>query len=434
MRRHPCGIALMSGNLYARGAATEVEAAMADTPVVVIVGPRQCGKSTLAEAIADGQGARHVSLDDARVRAAANADPAGFVEGDQLPLVIDEVQKAPALLDAIKHRVDRARSGGARPSGMFLLTGSANVWATLKIAESLTGRAERVQLWPLSQGEIEGRREDLIDRLLAGEVPDVVDRPVGRAAVAERLVVGGYPEMIARSEDPRRRAHWARNYVEMIVERDARDVVDRPRQLDELPRLLELAAARVGGLVEPTAMGAAIGMKKDSVRRYLRLLELLYLVRRAPAWSRNVGQRLIKSPKLWLPDTGLACELIGYSAARFESDDTALAGALFENFVAAELLKQATWSESSVRLHHFRTAGGREVGIVIEAPDGRVAGVGVKLGSTPKVGDFGGLAYLRDRLGERFMAGIVVNTAPETLSFGDRLWAVPVSGLWSGAP
>ncbi len=404
---------------------------MADTPVVAIVGPRQCGKSTLAEAIADAHGAHHVSLDDARAREAANSDPAGFIERADLPLVIDEFQKAPPLLDAIKHRVDRARRGGRRPAGMFLLTGSANVWATLRISESLTGRAERVQLWPLSQGEIEGRREDLIDRLFDGNVPELTGQAIGRDSVADRLVAGGYPEMVARSDQPRRRARWASAYVEMVVERDARDVVERPQQLDELPRLLELAAARVGGLVEPTAMGSAIGMKKDSVRRYLRLLELLYLVHRVPAWSRNIGQRLIKAPKLWLPDSGLACELIGYSAERFVSDDTAQAGALFENFVAGELLKQAGWSETTVRLHHFRTAGGREVDIVLEAPDGRVVGVEVKLGSTPARSDFSGLAHLRDRLGERFVAGLVMSTAPDTLRFGDRLWALPVSGLWS---
>jgi len=420
----------MSALIYPRHTEAEVVAAMADTPVVAIVGPRQCGKSTLAEAVADGHGARHVSLDDARARAAANSDPAGFIEGADLPLVIDEFQKAPPLLDAIKHRVDQARRGGRRPAAMFLLTGSANVWATLRLSESLTGRAERVQLWPLSQGEIEGRREDLIDRLFDGDIPELIGRPVGRGAVSDRLVAGGYPEMVARSE-PRRRARWARAYVEMVVERDARDVVERPQQLDELPKLLELAAARVGGLVEPTAMGSAIGMKKDSVRRYLRLLELLYLVHRVPAWSRNIGQRLIKSPKLWLPDSGLACELIGYSAERLVSDDTAQAGALFESFVAGELLKQAGWSETAVRLHHFRTAGGREVDIVLEAPDGRVVGVEVKLGSTPAKGDFSGLAHLRDRLGERFVAGVVVSTAPETLRFGDRLWALPVSGLWS---
>ncbi len=419
----------MADALYSRNAASGVTAAMADTPVVVVVGPRQCGKSTLVQHLMEGRGGTYASLDDAGRRAAANADPTSFVEEAELPFAIDEFQKAPALLDAIKHRVDRARRDGARPAGMFILTGSANVWATLAISESLTGRAERIQLWPLSQGELVGRRERFLDGLLEGQVPRLEGCTVGRAAVSERVTVGGYPEMLART-DPQRRARWARNYVDMIVERDARDLTERGRYLDELPRLLDLVAARVGSLLETTAMGNSIGLKKDTVRRYLTLLELLYLVNRAPAWSRNFGQRLVKSPKLWMPDTGLACELLGYSRQRFETDETAMAGALFENFVAGEIGKQATWSDVAIRLHHFRTAGGREVDILVEAADGRVAGLEVKLGASPTIGDFSGLAYLRDKLGDRFVSGAVVGTGAETIPFGDRLWSIPVSGLW----
>ena len=348
-----------------------------------------------------------------------------------MPLFVDEFQKAPALLDAIKHRVDRARGAGKDAAGMFLLTGSANVWATLRIAESLTGRAERIQLWPLSQGELLGRREHFIDGLLRGDVPRCVEQPIGRRAVSERLVLGGYPQMLARP-DARRRSRWARSYVDMIVERDVRDVVRNAQQLDDLPRLLQLAATRLGNLIEPTDMGRSIGMKKDSVRRYLRLLELLFLIRRVPAWSTNVGQRVVKARKLWMTDTGLACELLGYSATRFEDGDAPLAGALFENFVAAELTKQATWSEGDVRLHHFRAHGGQEVDVVVEALDGSVAGIEVKLSASPRRHDFRGLAQLRDKLGERFKAGVVVNTGAETLPFGDRLWTMPVSGLWMG--
>jgi len=419
----------MSDTLYTRNALADLEAAAADTPVVVVVGPRQCGKSTLVQQFMDGRDGSYVSLDDPARRAAANADPVGFLEGVDLPFAIDEFQKAPVLLDAIKLRVDRARHGGARPAGMFVLTGSANVWATLRISESLTGRAERIQLWPLSQGEIEGRRERFLDGLMAGVAPELEDQPVGRPAVSQRLVAGGYPEMLAR-DDSRRRARWASSYVEMIVERDVRDLTEGALYLEELPRLLSLSAARVANLLDVTAMGNAVGLKRDTARRYLTLLELLYLVRRAPAWSRNLGQRLIRAPKLWMPDTGLACQLLGYSQQRFETDETAMSGALFENFVAGEIAKQATWSETQTRLHHLRTAGGREVDVLLEAADGRIAGIEVKLGATPSSGDFSGLAYLRDRLGERFTGGVVVGTGAETLSFGDRLWSVPVVGLW----
>lgn len=403
---------------------------MDDTPVVVVVGPRQCGKSTLAELVAGERGARQVTLDDAGPRAAANADPTGFVEALELPVVIDEFQKAVELLPAIKSRVDRARSGGRRAAGMFLLTGSANVWTSLRVSESLAGRAERLQLWPLSQGEILGSRETFIDAVLAGRVAQIADAPTGRRAVSSALVTGGYPEMLARP-GPQRRERWLENYVQMVLERDVRDLAAKAQQLDELPRLLGAAAARVSGLLEIADLASDTKLKRDTTSRYLTLLELLFLLRRAPAWSRNLGQRLIKAPKLWFPDSGLASQLVGYDERRFETDETPLAGALFENFVASELTKQATWCDANVRLYHLRTAGGSEVDLVIEARDGTIAGVESKLTASVRERDFNGLRRLRDRLGERFAAGVVVHTGPDTLPFGDRLWAVPISALWT---
>jgi predicted AAA+ superfamily ATPase len=217
----------------------------------------------------------------------------------------------------------------------------------------------------------------------------------------------------------------------MTLERDVHDVSDRGRQLDELPRLLRVAAARIGGIVDLTSMGRSIEMKRDSVRRYLRLLELLFLVAAAPAWDGSLAQQVIKKSKLWIPDSGLACQLAGYGEDRFIADETGMAGSLFENFVASEILKQASRLDQRVELHHFRTAGGREVDIVGEADDGSVVGVEVKLSATPAASDFSGLAHLRDKLGSRFRAGALVHTGTETLSFGDRLWAVPVAGVWS---
>jgi predicted AAA+ superfamily ATPase len=401
-----------------------------DTPVVAITGPRQCGKSTLANQVASAISARCVSFDDAGPREAANADPSGFIEQSELPLFIDEFQKAPAILEAIKSRVDRERRGNPRAAGLFVLTGSANVWATLRISESLVGRAERIRLWPLSQGEILGVRERFIDDLFEARVPTLPDQPSGRPAISQQVLAGGYPEMLARP-DPKRRARWTQNYLEMILERDVHDLTKRAQQLDELPRLLELSAARLTSLVDLTELSRSAQMKRDTVGRYLRLLELLFLVRRIPAWSRNIGQRLIKAPKLMLPDTGLAAQLTGYGTSRFEDLEDSFAGALFENFVAGEVAKQATWAARDIRIHHFRTAGGREVDLVIEDRGGSVVGIEAKLGATPHESDFRGLAHLRERLGKRFKGGVVLNTGSQTLPFGDRLWALPVSALWS---
>ncbi len=416
--------------IYPRHVKTAVDTALEDTPVVIIVGPRQAGKSTLASLVANERGARYVTLDEEGPRRAANDDPTGFVEDTDLPLCIDEFQKAPDLLSAIKARVDRARSGGKRPAGMFILTGSANVWATLRISESLAGRAERVPLWPLSQGELLGRRETFIDDLLADRVPKIANAPVGRSPIAETLLAGGYPEAIAR-QDQRRRGQWFSDYVAMTLERDVRDLTRNAQQLSELPTLLQLTAARVGGLLSSAGLARDASMSRSTVQRYLALLEQLFLLVRAPAWTANIGQRLIKAPKVWLPDAGLISHLIGYDGNRFERDETALSGALFESFVAMELVKQAAWARTNVRLHHFRTAGGREVDILLEAPDGSVCGIEVKLGATPHSRDFSTLRHLKGKLGSRFRSGAVIHTGRETLSFGPGLWALPVSALWT---
>ena len=419
-------------DLYRRHIKAGLDAALDDTPVAIVVGPRQAGKSTLASAVAEERGARYVTLDDDGPRAAANEDPTGYIESAALPLCIDEFQKAPALLPAIKARVDRARAGGKRPAGMFLLTGSANVWATLRISESLVGRAERVSLWPLSQGELLGRRETFIDDLFTGRVAQIASAPIGRSAIADALSTGGYPEAIAR-RDSRRRSRWFEEYVAMTLERDVRDLVRNAQQLDELPTLLSLAATRISGLLSPTGIARDAGMSRPTAQRYLALLEQLFLMIRARAWSRNIGQRLIKAPKVWLPDTGLACQLLDYDQTRFEEDETALAGSLFENFVAMELVKQAAWAKASVRIHHLRTAGGREVDILIERSDGSVCGVEVKLGATPHSRDFSALRHLQNKLGSRFKQGVVVHTGTETLPFGQGLWALPVAALWTPA-
>lgn len=417
-------------NIVARHAKAAVDTALEDTPVVIVVGPRQAGKSTLASLVAEERGARYVTLDEEGPRQAAIDDPTGFVEDTDLPLCIDEFQKAPELLPSIKARVDRARSGGKRPAGMFILTGSANVWTTLRISESLVGRAERVRLWPLSQGELRGRRETFIDDLFADRLPKIEGAQLGRSAISTMLLAGGYPEAIART-DQRRRGRWFGDYVTMTLERDVRDLVRNAQQLGELPNLLQLTAARIGTLLSLTGLARDTGLSRPTVKRYLTLLEQLFLLVRARAWTNNIGQRLIKAPKVWLPDTGLTAHLLGYDRTRFEEDETALSGALFESFVAMEIVKQSAWATTDVRIHHFRTAGGREVDILLEAPDGSVAGIEVKLSATPHSSDFSAMRHLKDKLGRRFKSGVLIHPGRETLRFGPKLWALPVSALWT---
>jgi predicted AAA+ superfamily ATPase len=337
--------------------------------------------------------------------------------------VIDEIQRVPALLLAIKQRLD---SNQAR--GQFLLTGSANVLALPTVADALPGRVEYVNLWPFSQGELSGRREDFVDGLFAGRLPRVAGAPVGRGAIAPTLASGGYPE--AQTRSARGRSRFFSSYIASIVGRDLEDVAN-VRNVENIERLLRLIAARSGALASFHGMGVELGLDKNTVAAHTKILEDLFLVRRLAPWHVNLGSRQIKSPKLYIADSGLLACLIGANEQRIVQDG-AVAGALLESFVAMELLRHSDWTQEPVSLFHYRDNKQREVDIVIERPSGEIAGVEVKAAATASNADFAGLRYLRDKLGVRFKAGVVLHTGSETHPFGDRLAAVPLSGLWGG--
>ncbi len=408
--------------LFARHATPALEAALADTPVVLVVGPRQAGKTTLCQLAAGRRNARLLSLDDAATLAAAAADPAGFIAALDGPVVLDEVQKVPALLPAIKLAVDRRRE-----PGRFLLTGSADVLALPRISESLAGRMEVLTLWPLSQGELAGRREGFVDAVFAsaGMTLDVPGEP--RADLVQRALRGGYPEAVAR-RDPERRQAWFRSYVATMLERDVRNL-SGIEGLTDLPRLLSFLAARSASLLNVAEASRSLGLPHTTLTRYLTLLERAFLVRRLPAWASNRARRVVKTPRVWIPDTGLLGHLAGLSPARLAADPTA-AGPLLETFVASELAKQLGWSRTRAEMFHFRTHGGSEVDIVLEAEDGRLAGVEVKAAAAVGPADLRGLGALREVAGTRFHRGIVLYTGREALPFGPGLWALPLSALW----
>lgn len=398
-----------------------VRHAIDDTPVVLLNGARQTGKTTLARSLASNANAPYLTLDDAATLASASTDPVGFIRSLPPHVIIDEIQKAPALFPAIKLSVDLDR----RP-GRFVLTGSANVLTLPRLSESLAGRMEIIPLFPFSAGEIEGQREQFLERLfhasfagrIASSSPD--DLP-------QRLVRGGYPEVVGRPNEERRAA-WFSSYLSTILQRDVRDLA-QVEGLHALPNLLRILASRTAGLLNMADVGRDAGLPHSTMSRYLSLLETVFLVHRLPAWSANLGQRMVKAPKLHLVDTGLACHLVGADAARFQRDRPLL-GRILETFVVGELRKQASWWHSRATLHHFRTATGSEVDIVLEKADGTVAAVEVKAGHTVGASDFAALKALRDQLGDRFAAGVVLHEGEQTLPFGDRLWLLPVSDLW----
>jgi predicted AAA+ superfamily ATPase len=413
--------------LLVRHLAPALEAALGDTPVVLVTGPRQAGKTTLCRLVAERRGAQVFSLDDAATLGAATRDPTGFVAALDGPAMLDEIQKAPALLPALKLAVDRRRE-----AGRFLLTGSADVLALPRVSESLAGRVEILTLWPLSQGEIEGRADDLVDVLFAADPPRYSGADAGRTEFITRALRGGYPEVLRRADLERRRA-WFRSYVSTILQRDVRDLA-HIEGLTELPRLLGVLAARSSSLLNLAEVSRSLGLAQTTLTRYVALLEHTFLLRRIPAWAGSRARRAVKTPRVLITDTGLLAHLAGLTAARI-ADEPAVLGPLLESFVASELLKQLTWSRTPATLLHFRTHSGREVDLVLERDDGRIVGVEVKAAATIGAAEFRGLEALREAAGKRFHRGVVLYAGREALPFGPGLWALPLGALWQvGTP
>jgi predicted AAA+ superfamily ATPase len=406
---------------YPRFAEPSLVEALADTPVVLIHGPRQCGKTTLAQIAGRKRGYAYFSFDDDVTLAAAVSDPAGFIADLPERVILDEVQRAPGIFSALKSAVDRRRI-----PGRFLLTGSANVLLLPTLAESLAGRMGILRLHPLAQCELAGRLPRFLDILFAGAFKTRKAERLGNA-LAERIAAGGYPAALARP-NPRRRAAWYRDYIETLVQRDVRDLA-RIASLDALPRLLALAAGQTARLINVSDLASPFHLSRPTIRDYVTLLERVFLLEELPPWHANRLSRLIKTPKLHVGDTGLACALLGLDAAALMQDRGTL-GHLLETFVFQELRRQASWQEQEIRFHHYRDKDGAEVDIVLERGTGQLAGVEVKASATVTAADFRGLRKLKDAAGKRFAAGVVLYDGETSAGFGDGLYAVPVRSLW----
>jgi hypothetical protein len=412
--------AITEMNLYPRFARRLLEEALADTPVVLVHGPRQCGKTTLSRMVGDAAGYAYITFDDDVQLAAAQADPVGFVADLPGKAVLDEVQRVPALFLALKSAVDRNR----RP-GRFILTGSANVLLVPKLADSLAGRMEIIRLHPLSQDELAGKPSRFIDAAFAATFQNRRFERLG-SALADRIATGGYPEALLRSTS-KRRAVWYRDYIETLVQRDVRDLA-RISALDAIPRLLELAAGQTARLVNVAEMASAFQLSRPTIRDYVVLLERIFMLEHLPSWFSNRISRLIKTPKLHLADTGLAASLLGMDATAIYKD-RAIFGQLLETFVFQELKRQASWNDRPVRFHHFRNKDGVEVDIVMEQA-GRLTGVEIKASSTVTKKDFRGLRKLLETNADRFAAGVLIYDGENTVGFGKNLYAVPVRAVW----
>ena len=402
-----------------RRAAGLVSEALADTRVVVVNGARQVGKSTLAEVVlrqTTNGTARF--LDDPVTRAAATEDPVRFVRHDGL-MLIDEVQRVPDLWLAIKHLVDR----DPRP-GRFLLTGSARLLSLRSLPDALPGRSETIELWPLSQGEIDSAPDGFVDAAFtSGADLRAIPSDLRRKDYLARMARGGYPEA-ARRETPRRRERFFESYLADLIARDVHQVADIERAAD-MRRLISILAAQTGGLLNANRIAGRLGLTAPTVRRYIEILETIFLVRLIPAWSANATTRAVATPKPIFTDTGLAHYLATGAAA-----DTPVGG-LMENFVLSEIARQLTWSRIPARLYHYRDRDQYEVDGVIEDNSGQVVGIKVKATETVRVDDFRGLKLLQRRLDGKFRAGFVLYCGTESLSFGDDLACLPISALWT---
>jgi len=414
-----------TSRLIPRHAAAQVDAALADTRVVLISGARQAGKSTLVRIVAGDRLAERRDLDRAQDRAAATADPVGFVDSPEL-LIIDEIQRVPELLLAIKAAVDE----DPRP-GRYLLTGSARLFGTLAAPDALPGRMETIELWPFSQGELEDEPDGFVDAIFTLGPELRHESAVTRADYAARIVRGGLPEATSR-DDPRRRQRFLDAYVQALIDRDVRQLADIQSK-GELRRLVRLLAARSATIVAANSLESALGLSRPTIARYLQALEEIFLIRRIPGWSRNLGTRATAAAKLIFVDSGIAANEIAVDARALLRPGAPF-GPLLESFVLSELSRQLSWSAHSVELSHYRDHSKFEVDAVLEDRAGRVVGIEVKAASTVGPDDFRGLRRLADRLGDDFVAGVVLYTGTATLPFGPKLRAIPVSALWQVPP
>ncbi len=396
-------------------------------PVVYVNGPRQAGKSTLVRWLASKKWpAEYVTFDEASMLGAAEANPESFLRAYEHNLILDEVQMAPGLFRALKILVDEARLENKQTAnGRHLLTGSANIMALPKLSDALVGRMRVLTLYPLSACEVMGGTGDFLARLMENRFElGTTDR---KAPVVEVIKKSTFPEITDQGAGQRRQ--WFESYITTILQRDIRQISDISK-LGVLPNLLKVMANRAGGLVNEADIGRSIGQNAVTTKNYRVLLQMMFLTFDIHPWFRNIGKRLVKSPKSYVVDTALLCHLQQIDIDQAEVLDPRAFGHVFENFVATELLKHLSSADISAQLHHFRTSDGKEVDFVLERPDGSLAAIEVKGRDAVNIDDFKGLKELNNQVGDSFLSGIVIYRGNKTIPFGDKLWAVPVEMLW----
>jgi predicted AAA+ superfamily ATPase len=407
-----------------RNVTDDLRDSLGDTPVILVIGARQVGKSTLVQSLGiENYQSNYLTFDDLTILSAAKANPKAFIESVEKPVIFDEVQRVPEIFLPIKEIVDQKRE-----AGNFLLTGSANVLLLPKIADSLAGRMEVLPLYPLSQGEIEGVKENFIEWICADDfkLPKTLETE-SREKLFERILTGGYPEVLERKTEKRRRT-WFNSYITTILQRDVRDLANI-EGLSDFPRLLSVLAARAAGLINYADISRASGLPQTTLKRYLTILKSLFLIEEIPSYSGNLTRRLVKSPKLIFTDTGLLAYLQNLTWEKIKFEPT-LAGLILENFVFGEIRKQQSWSEIPFEILHFRTSNDREVDIILELANSEIIGIEIKSGASVSDKSFRGLQVLEETVGKKFKRGIVLYAGDKAVAFDKKMFAIPVETLW----
>ena len=411
----------MAKTLYPRLVESRLTTALEDSPVVLIQGPRQCGKTTLARMVGKPRGYAYVSFDDNATCQAAKDDPTGFVRDLPERIIIDEAQKVPDLFSSIKLSVDHNRI-----AGRFILTGSVSVLHVRRITDSLAGRMRMINLYPFSQCELEQTTPAFFDALFTGEFK-ISQKKTSKKQIIDRIVKGGYPDALALSSESKRMG-WYQDSIEALIRHDVPDIA-AIRSLATLSKLLSLAATQTAQLFNTSNLAKSFQLSRTTIHDYLTVLETTFMVNRIPAWHNNRAKRLIKTPKLHISDTGIACALTGLSSSVL-ADDRERFGPLLETFVLQELQRQANGHEWRHTFSHYRDKDGAEADLVIERDAASLVGVEVKASATIKKADFSGLRKLKNAAGQRFKGGALVYTGETILPFGDKLYAVPLHSLW----
>lgn len=382
------------------------------SPAVLLSGARQVGKSTLSMKLFDN----YVLMDDISIRASAEEDPVSFIENLPKPVCIDEIQKVPGLIEVIKTFIDKDRK-----NGMFLLTGSASVLDMKGVGDTLAGRIIDLVMWPLSCREQTGNKVNLVDQIVSDDISSF-DPALSWEKIIEHIICGGFPEAVKISS-PRLRNFWFASYISTYIERDVRDIGEI-RNISNFIKIVNILAARSANILKIKELSNSSGINEVTTSNYITLLELVYQIKRIPAFSGNFSKRFIKSPKLYFLDTGILCHLLGISTKE-QFNSSAYKGELVETFVLSELLKYVGVAENRASIYHYRTSDQKEIDFIIEFPGGLVA-VEVKASRRIERRAFKHILDLQKKT-DRFRRGIVFYLGDDILSFGKDLYALPLS-------